>query len=437
MEEALSSEALDDGGEHVGSRGVIDEVGTRCKFNGLSEKSPDPVLFGEDSSSGISSVASGHGEEMADAHRLEVRATCGWKVLREETDDSGIDGESSFSNGQADGGRGETLTEREELVRKMGSIGMPPALGDDMAMAEEHEAVEVVDLGFDGIYEGVNSRGRDTLDFGGALGKSGRLELGCGHTRNSCRLRQFHLMRSILRTRLHRGYSAWLQRAAGRSPEIHGGRSTFGGLGKRTVRAECVWKEEGMQAPVETLREDPVRGARAGVVETDGYFPVMTAIGQVWIGISQEGISAVSRASTAALFEKEYVARTGRRIAELDEPPGALIHRIMEELAGRRQGLVYDLRGLTPFQQEVLRATLTIPSGEVRSYRWIAEQVGHPRAVRAVGTALARNPIPLLIPCHRVVRSDGIIGAYGLGSELKKQLLEAEGVDLTKLQQLA
>lgn len=85
-----------------------------------------------------------------------------------------------------------------------------------------------------------------------------------------------------------------------------------------------------------------------------------------------------------------------------------------------------DLAGLTPFQADVLAAAQTIPAGEVRTYGQIAAAIGRPRAVRAVGSALGRNPVPLLIPCHRVVRSDGSPGDYVFGAAAKARLLAAE-----------
>jgi O-6-methylguanine DNA methyltransferase len=75
---------------------------------------------------------------------------------------------------------------------------------------------------------------------------------------------------------------------------------------------------------------------------------------------------------------------------------------------------------LTDFEWQVLRATLTIPLGETRSYKWVARKIGRPRAVRAVGQALRKNPYPLLIPCHRVVRSDGTAGGYAGKMDGKK-----------------
>jgi O-6-methylguanine DNA methyltransferase len=98
--------------------------------------------------------------------------------------------------------------------------------------------------------------------------------------------------------------------------------------------------------------------------------------------------------------------------------------------SGDATGLEFDLTGRTAFERRVLATTLHIPAGELRPYSWIARQIDRPRAVRAVGTALGHNPVPLLIPCHRVVRSDGTVGQYGFGSEMKQRLLEGEGVDV-------
>jgi methylated-DNA-[protein]-cysteine S-methyltransferase len=86
-----------------------------------------------------------------------------------------------------------------------------------------------------------------------------------------------------------------------------------------------------------------------------------------------------------------------------------------------------DLSGVAPFFRRVLEACLMIPRGETRSYAWLAAQAGSPAAVRATGQAMARNPIPLIIPCHRVVGSDGGLHGYGGGLEMKRRLLGMEG----------
>ena len=85
-----------------------------------------------------------------------------------------------------------------------------------------------------------------------------------------------------------------------------------------------------------------------------------------------------------------------------------------------------DLGNCRPFQRDVLDITRQIPYGEVRTYKWIAEQLGKPKAARAVGQALGCNPVPIIIPCHRVIGSDGSLTGYGLGLSMKRQLLRME-----------
>jgi methylated-DNA-[protein]-cysteine S-methyltransferase len=87
-----------------------------------------------------------------------------------------------------------------------------------------------------------------------------------------------------------------------------------------------------------------------------------------------------------------------------------------------------DVSGVTPFTQAVLRATSEVPFGHLTSYRGIAERIGQPSATRAVGNALGRNPIPVIIPCHRIVRSDSSLGGYTGGIKIKERLLTLEGV---------
>lgn len=85
-----------------------------------------------------------------------------------------------------------------------------------------------------------------------------------------------------------------------------------------------------------------------------------------------------------------------------------------------------DLGRLPRFTRAVLKITGKIPYGEVRSYRWVAKRLGKPQAARAVGNALARNPVPVVIPCHRVVRGDGSLGGFALGLSWKRRLLDLE-----------
>jgi methylated-DNA-[protein]-cysteine S-methyltransferase len=87
-----------------------------------------------------------------------------------------------------------------------------------------------------------------------------------------------------------------------------------------------------------------------------------------------------------------------------------------------------DISEESQFTQKVLRELQKIPYGKVRSYLWIGKRMGHAMAARAVGQAVGRNPIPIIIPCHRVIREDGSLGGFSLGEEIKKRLLFLEGV---------
>ena len=120
--------------------------------------------------------------------------------------------------------------------------------------------------------------------------------------------------------------------------------------------------------------------------------------------------------------------------AEIEEayaPFRTAIAQLVEYLEGKRQvfDLPLDVRG-TPFQRKVYEAVARIPYGHTRSYAEIAREVGQPSAVRAVGSANGANPIPLVIPCHRVIASDGKLGGYGGGLPLKAKLLELASADL-------
>ena len=174
----------------------------------------------------------------------------------------------------------------------------------------------------------------------------------------------------------------------------------------------------------------------ANVGMADSYAVFETVLGRVYVAWNRLGVSAAMRSKSAAEFEDWFRNEIGRQLIRVD-PPADLAAKIEDQLEGRRR-LRFDLRGLTPFSQAVLHKTLEISRGQVRPYGWIAREIGHPAAVRAVGTALANNPIPYFIPCHRVIRSDGLIGNYGGGGpEAKRQILSLEGVQLTRLQKLA
>jgi O-6-methylguanine DNA methyltransferase len=174
----------------------------------------------------------------------------------------------------------------------------------------------------------------------------------------------------------------------------------------------------------------------AQVGMADSYSRFETVLGPVYVAWNRLGVSAAMRSQSPAEFEEWFRKDVGRQLVRV-AAPADLAAKIEDQLDGKRR-MRFDLRGLTPFSEAVLRKTLEIPRGQVRPYGWIAREIGHPAAVRAVGTALANNPIPYFIPCHRVIRTDGIIGNYGGGGpEAKAQILTLEGVELKRLQALA
>ncbi|HXF81304.1 MAG TPA: type II toxin-antitoxin system prevent-host-death family antitoxin [bacterium] len=156
-----------------------------------------------------------------------------------------------------------------------------------------------------------------------------------------------------------------------------------------------------------------------------------TALGEVYVAYSDRGVACVDLASGDAAFAGAFYRRFGAPIARDPHPPArllALLRSFFTDFTSFRGPVDLSLAG--PFQRRVLEQLRRIPRGQVRTYRDIAREIGQPGATRAVGTACARNPVPLIIPCHRVVRSDGGLGGYSLrgGVALKRRLLQNEGV---------
>jgi methylated-DNA-[protein]-cysteine S-methyltransferase len=123
------------------------------------------------------------------------------------------------------------------------------------------------------------------------------------------------------------------------------------------------------------------------------------------------------------------MARGGHQARALGEPLAAALEQLGEYFAGKRRefDLPLELTG-TPFQRDVWTALAEIPYGETVSYAELAAMVGRPTAFRAVGQANGANPVPIVLPCHRVVASGGRIGGYGGGLPVKRKLLKLEGV---------
>ncbi len=177
-------------------------------------------------------------------------------------------------------------------------------------------------------------------------------------------------------------------------------------------------------------------GVLAEVGLADLYARFESPIGPLVVAWNGLGVSAVDGSVDDALFMATHEARTGRVAVPASAVPDALAAAIERRLSGdRRVRIDLDLRGHSGFERDVWAKALEIPRGEVRPYGWIAAEIGRPRAVRAVGTALGHNPVPLIVPCHRVVRSDGSIGQYSLGGpDNKRIILAAEGLDPDRLE---
>jgi O-6-methylguanine DNA methyltransferase len=132
--------------------------------------------------------------------------------------------------------------------------------------------------------------------------------------------------------------------------------------------------------------------------------------------------------------EEEFLARTRARYGvESRSDPGSLatvVGQIEEYFGGRRKRFSVEVEPLagSPFERRVWKKLAEVPWGKTVSYGELARRAGSPGAARAVGRAMARNPVSIILPCHRVIRSDGSTGGFGLGTEAKQALLELEGV---------
>jgi O-6-methylguanine DNA methyltransferase len=159
-------------------------------------------------------------------------------------------------------------------------------------------------------------------------------------------------------------------------------------------------------------------------VETCYYSRYDSLAGPLILGVSEMGLVALEfdRGDSPSLRDK------GIRWEPSEKKTKAYARELTEYFAGKRREFTFplDLRG-TPFQLKCWRALLNIPYGETRSYADIARAVGKPRAFRAVGMANNRNPIAIVVPCHRVIASDGTLCGYGGGLDVKRKLLELEG----------
>jgi methylated-DNA-[protein]-cysteine S-methyltransferase len=171
----------------------------------------------------------------------------------------------------------------------------------------------------------------------------------------------------------------------------------------------------------------PINPLPPGVVAFSDSGP--TELGPVWVAVSEHGLAGVGLKLSQEAFEEDLRRHGYRRLIRDSQSTAFAFQQIEEYLDGKRTGfqMSIDWSGLTAFQKQVLQATSQIPYGQVKTYGELARGIGRPGAARAVGRAEATNPFPLVIPCHRVLGSDGKLHGYGGGGiQVKAWLLNLE-----------
>jgi O-6-methylguanine DNA methyltransferase len=171
--------------------------------------------------------------------------------------------------------------------------------------------------------------------------------------------------------------------------------------------------------------EATVRSAR----KPDCVAKVDSPVGKLYVAFRASGITAVTpdrgEGDERAL---DHIARRLRRGVVAAQAPAWVSETLATFFRTHLSDYArIDISDLSPFEQSALRAAAQIPPGEVRSYSWIAQKIGAPNAVSAVGRVMARNPVRMLYPCHRVVDTAGHLHNYGYGLDIKARILELEG----------
>jgi len=214
--------------------------------------------------------------------------------------------------------------------------------------------------------------------------------------------------------------------------------STRRQLGKVEGRRELAAHRHTLQKALDRLagtekKTTPKRGGVGSASRPAGsvyYAAMRTPVGPVLAASTDAGLVRVSFRQKESSFVAELEQRLGANAVRSPRKLAPVVAQIKGYFAGRRRtfDVPVDLRRLTPFQRRVLAAARRVPGGRVVSYGEIARRIGKPRASRAVGQALGRNPVPIIIPCHRVISGGGGLGGYTGGLDIKKKLLAIEGL---------
>jgi methylated-DNA-[protein]-cysteine S-methyltransferase len=182
-----------------------------------------------------------------------------------------------------------------------------------------------------------------------------------------------------------------------------------------------------LDAAAAAARATALRAAADGLADLV-YATVDSPLGPLFIASTARGLVRVAYEGGRDPVD-DLAARISPRIVEAPEFLDPIRRELDEYFAGRRVHFdaPLDWALIGGFNRRVLHATADVPYGHTASYRDVATKAGSPAAVRAAGNALARNPIPIVIPCHRILRTGGALGGYGGGAARKQQLLELEG----------
>lgn len=190
-----------------------------------------------------------------------------------------------------------------------------------------------------------------------------------------------------------------------------------------------------MDSALADARERLLARAKRDGLTTVGYDVLPSPLGPLWVAITPRGVATIHYGEEPSASELRRLIRVyGPGIVPDHKRSSALARELDQYFTGKRRefDIAYDLSGLTPFQTRVLNATAKIPFGSVSTYGAVARRAGNEKASRAAGGALNHNPIPIVVPCHRVVGSTGGLVGYAGGLDVKRRLLGVEGADVAR-----
>lgn len=184
-----------------------------------------------------------------------------------------------------------------------------------------------------------------------------------------------------------------------------------------------------MSIPADLDRRFRDAAVRAELLDA-GFDLVESPVGPLFVAATDRGLVRIAFDPVPGDLVERLAAAVGPRVLRAPRRVDPVRRELDEYFEGRRHGfdLSVDLRGLTPFSERVLGELALVPFGETATYAQLAARAGNPKAARAVGTIMNRNPVPIVLPCHRVVGADGSLVGYGGGLERKETLLRLEGV---------